>query len=203
MLSLRHCTVAIVLALGAVRPAGAQTTAVPAPATGDSSLTIFIRGVEVGRMQSTVSHADTSWIVSSTGRFGDIVLNRLEIKYDADWQPTSLRVEATQVQKRLVLLTSFGLTTAVNEISQDGATTSKTDQISARAVVLPNNFYAGYEALAVRLAGAAPGTELPLYVPPQGEVQGVVKDVGQESIQTPAGVTALRTYTLIVHNVGA
>jgi len=202
MLSLRHCTVAIVLALGAVRPAGAQTTAVPAPATGDSSLTIFIRGVEVGRMQSTVSHADTSWVVSSTGRFGDIVLNRLEIKYDADWQPTSLRVEATQVQKRLVLLTSFGLTTAVNEISQDGATTGKTDQISARTVVLPNNFYASYEALAVRLAGSAPGTELPLYVPPQGEVKAVVKDVGQESIQTPAGVTALRTYTLTVHNPG-
>ena len=191
------------LALAAVLPAAAQTTAVPAPATGDSSLTIFIRGVEVGRMQSTVSHPDTSWVISSTGRFGDIVLNRLEIKYDGDWQPTSLRVEATQLQKRLVLLTSFGLTTAVNEISQDGATTSKTDQISARTIVLPNNFYAGYEALAARLAGAAPGTELPLYVPPQGEVKAVVKDVGEESIQTPAGVTALRIYTLIVHNVGA
>ena len=203
MLSLRHCTVAIVLALGAVLPAGAQTTAVPAPATGESSLTIFIRGVEVGRMQSTVSHPDTSWVISSTGRFGDIVLNRLEIKYDADWQPTSLRAEATQVQKRLVLLTSFGLTTAVNEISQDGATTAKTDQISARTIVLPNNFYAGYEALAVRLAGSAPGTELPLYVPPQGEVKAVVNEIGQESIQTPAGVTALRTYTLTVHNVGA
>jgi len=203
MLSLRHCTVAIVLALGAVLPAGAQTTAVPAPATGESSLTIFIRGVEVGRMQSTVSHPDTSWVISSTGRFGDIVLNRLEIKYDADWQPTSLRAEATQVQKRLVLLTSFGLTTAVNEISQDGATTGKTDQISARTIVLPNNFYAGYEALAVRLAGSAPGTELPLYVPPQGEVKAVVNEIGQESIQTPAGVTALRTYTLTVHNVGA
>ena len=123
------------LALAAVLPAAAQTTAVPAPATGDSSLTIFIRGVEVGRMQSTVSHPDTSWVISSTGRFGDIVLNRLEIKYDGDWQPTSLRVEATQLQKRLVLLTSFGLTTAVNEISQDGATTSKTDQISARTIV--------------------------------------------------------------------
>ena len=172
------------LALAAVLPAAAQTTAVPAPATGDSSLTIFIRGVEVGRMQSTVSHPDTSWVISSTGRFGDIVLNRLEIKYDADWQPTSLRVEATQLQKRLVLLTSFGLTTAVNEISQDGATTSKTDQISARTIVLPNNFYAGYEALAARLAGAAPGAELPLYVPPQGEVKAVVKDVGEESIQT-------------------
>ena len=202
MQSLRHCTAAILLTLGAAHPALAQTTAVAAPATGESSLTIFIRGVEVGRMQSTVSHPDTSWVISSTGRFGDIVLNRMEIKYDADWQPTSLRVEASQIQKRLVLLTSFGLTTAVNEISQDGATTAKTDQVSARTIVLPNNFYGSYEALAVRLAGAAPGAELPLYVPPQGEVKAVVKDVGQESIQTPDGVTALRTYNLLVHNVG-
>ena len=231
MLSLRHCTVAILLALGAVHPAGvpaartgrggveagvpaartgrdgveafAQTTAVPAPATGDSSLTIFIRGVEVGRMQSTVSHPDTSWVISSTGRFGDIVLNRMEIKYDADWQPTSLRVEASQAQKRLVLLTSFGLTTAVNEISQDGATTAKTDQVSARTIVLPNNFYGSYEALAVRLAGSAAGAELPLYIPPQGEVKAVIKDIGQESIQTPQGVTALRIYNMVLHNAGA
>ena len=203
MRALRHCTVAIVLALGAVRPAAAQTSAVPAPATGESSLTVFVRGVEVGRMQSTVSHPDSGWVLSSTGRFGDIVLNRLEIKYDADWQPISMRIEAMQVQKRLVLLTSFGPTTAVNEMSQDGTTDTKTDQITARAIVLPNNFYAGYEALAVRLAGSAPGTELPLYVPPQGEVKALLKDVGEESIQTPAGVTALRTYNLIIHNVGA
>ncbi|MEO7271388.1 MAG: alpha/beta fold hydrolase [Vicinamibacterales bacterium] len=185
-----------------MRPTAAQTTAVAAPATGESSLTIFIRGVEVGRMQSTVSHPDTTWVISSTGRFGDVVLNRMEIKYDADWQPTSMRVEASQAQKRLVLLTSFGLTTAVNEISQDGATTAKTDQVSARTIVLPNNFYGSYEALAVRLAGAVPGAEFPLYVPPQGEAKAVVKEVGQESIQTPEGVTALRTYTLLVHNPG-
>jgi pimeloyl-ACP methyl ester carboxylesterase len=203
MLSLRHCTVAIVLALGAVLRAAAQPAALPAPGLGDSSVTIFIRGVEVGRMQSTVSHPDTGWVVSSTGRFGDIVLNRLEIKYDPDWQPTSLRVEATQVQKRLVLLTSFGLTTAVNEISQDGATTAKTDQISARAVVLPNNFYAGYEALAVRLAASQTGAEIPIYIPPQAEVKAVVKEIGKESIQTPAGITTLRTYNLLIHNVGA
>jgi pimeloyl-ACP methyl ester carboxylesterase len=200
---LRHCTVAIALALGAMLPAGAQPAAPTAPGTGESALTIFIRGVEAGRMQSTVSHPDTSWVVSSTGRFGDIVLNRLEIKYDADWQPTSMRVEATQVQKRLVLLTSFGLTTAVNELSQDGATTAKTDQISARAVVLPNNFYAGYEALAVRLAASETGAEIPIYVPPQGEVKALVKEIGKESIQTPAGITTLRTYNLLIHNVGA
>ena len=43
------------------------------------------------------------------------------------------------------------MTTAINEITQNGVTNSKEDQISARTVVLPNNFFGSYEALAARL----------------------------------------------------
>ena len=35
-------------------------------------------------------------------------------------------------EKKIQLLTSFGLTSAINEITQNGVTNSKTDQISAR-----------------------------------------------------------------------
>ena len=49
------------------------------------------------------------------------------------------------------------MTTAINEITQNGVTSSKTDQISARTVVLPNNFFAAYEALAVRLSASDAG----------------------------------------------
>ena len=108
-------------------------------------------------MQSNLARPDSTWVLTSTGRFGDIVLNRFEMKYDADWQPLGLRLEVTQGQRPMLVTTSFGLTTAVNEITQNGATTSKTDQISARTVVLPNNFYAAYEALAARLAGCVAG----------------------------------------------
>ena len=67
------------------------------------------------------------------------------------------------------LATSFATTTAINEITQNGVTGSKTDQITARTVVLPSNFFAAYEALAVRLSSMTPGGELPIYVAPQGE----------------------------------
>ena len=104
---------------------------------------------------------------------------------------------------RSIISTSFGLTTAVNEITQNGATSSKTDQVSARTVVLPNNFYAAYEALAARLATSSPGAEIPIYVPPQGEVKITVKDVSPETIQTPAATVSLRKFTVVLQNVGA
>ena len=83
-------------------------------------------------------------------------------------------------------------------------TSSKTDQVSARTVVLPNNFYALYEALAVRLAASAPGAEIPLYVAPQGEVKLPVKgDQRRErSRRRPARCARASTRSSI-QNVGA
>jgi uncharacterized protein len=202
VVSTRNCTAGAVLALSLTSLAAAQTAAPAAPVPGDSSLTIFLRGVEVGRMQSNLARADSTWVVTSTGRFGDLVLNRFEMKYDADWQPLGMRLEVTQAERQTVISTSFGLTTAVNEITQNGATAAKTDQITARTVVLPNNFYASYEALAARLATSPPGAEIPIYVPPQAEVKLSVKDVTPETIETPGGVVSLRKFTLVLHNAG-
>ena len=203
VLSIRNCTVGPLLLLAIASLASGQAPAPATPVTGDSSLTIFLRGVEVGRMQSNLTRADSTWVLTSSGRFGDLVLNRFELKYDADWQPLGLRLEVTQGQRPTIISTSFGLTTAVNEITQNGATSSKTDQISARTVVLPNNFYAAYEALAARLATSSPGTEIPIYVPPQGEVKITVKDVSPETIQTSGTTVSLRKFTVVLHNVGA
>ena len=79
------------------------------------------------------------------------------------------------------------MTTAINEITQNGTTTSKTDQVSARTIVLPNTFIAGYEALAARLAASQPGTELRAYVAPQAEIVVSVKSMSSEQLPSPAG----------------
>ena len=92
------------------------------------------------------------------------------------------------------------MTTAINEITQNGTTTSKTDQVSVRTIVLPNSFYAGYEALAARLADAQPGTELHAYVVPQSEVGLTVKSVAAEELPSPAGILAVRRYEITFHN---
>ncbi len=200
-----YCTAALLLA-SLAHLARAQTPA-PAPAIGEASFTVFSRGVDVGREQVSVARSGSEWIITSTGRIGDSTLNRFELKYTADWQPVELRLEATQSgkegQKTFRLLTSFAVTTAINEITQDGTTASKTDQITARTIVLPNNIFAGYEALAARLAGATPGAELMTYVPPRGEVKVTVKSISNEDIKTPSGVVKTRRFELLVDNVGA
>jgi pimeloyl-ACP methyl ester carboxylesterase len=200
-----YCTAALLLA-SLARPAGAQTPAAT-PAIGEASFTIFSRGVDVGREQVSVARSGSEWIITSTGKIGDQTINRFELKYTADWQPVELRFEATQTTKEgpkaLKLLTSFAVTSAINEITQDGATSAKTDQITARTIVLPNNTFAGYEALAARLAGAVPGTELMTYVPPRGEVKVAVKAISNEDIKTPAGIIKTRRFELVVYNVGA
>jgi hypothetical protein len=100
----------------------------------------------------------------------------------------------------LGLATSFATTTAINEITQNGVTNSKTDQISARAVVLPNNFFAAYEALAFRLSTMTPGGELPVYVAPQAEIKVRIKAVSAATFDTPSGQVRARRFTLTFQN---
>jgi uncharacterized protein len=202
----RYCTAALA-ALWLCAPIAAQTPAPAQPVPGDATFTIFVRGVDVGREQVRVSRSGSQWIVSSTGRTGPLTVNRFEVKYTADWQPIELNIEMTQAakdgDKKLQLATSFAVTSAINEITQNGVTNSKTDQISARSIVLPNNIYAAHEALVARLAGAQVGTELPTYIAPSGEVKVSVTAISEEAIQTPAGTVRTRKYDLTVQNVGA
>jgi len=190
---------------------GARPAAQMEPLPGEATFTIFVRGTDVGREQVNLTRSGSQWIITSTGRLGDFTLNRFELKYAADWQPLELHVEGTQAgkpgdknsQRQIKLETSFAMTTAINEITQNGVTSSKTDQISARTVVLPSNVFAGYEALAARLANAAVGAEIPTYVAAGNEVKVTVKGIGEEAITTPSGVVNTRKYELLVNMVSS
>jgi uncharacterized protein len=220
MLLFRHCTAALLAATtihAASIPAssgtpGAGRAQTPADRAsqaveGTAEFTLFIAGARVGIERVRVVRAGPQWIISSTALFGppvNMTVNRFELKYTADWQPIDLHVDATQTTQQgtrsLGLATSFGLTTAINEITQNGITTAKTDQISARTIVLPNNFYAPYEGLAARLATAQPGAELRAYVAPQSEVRVVVRAIASEQLSTPYGPLPSRRYSLAFHN---
>src|SRR5262245_13338792 len=127
-----YCTAAALLAALLPCPAFAQGQATPSPAVGEATFTVFMRGTDVGREQVSVSRSGPAWIITSTGKIGDQTLNRFELKYTADWHPVQMRLETTQVSKEgtksFRLLTSFAGTSAINEITQDGTTSSKTDQ---------------------------------------------------------------------------
>jgi pimeloyl-ACP methyl ester carboxylesterase len=188
-----------------VSPQAPAAAAPRPPAEADVEFTLFLSGTRVGVEHVRVARVASTWVISSTAQYGaplNVTVNRFELKYTADWQPVELHIEATRAGRPLSLATSFGMTTAVNEITQNGATSSKTDQVSARTIVLPNNFYAGYEALAARLADAQPGTELRAYVAPQAEIAVTVKAVSSEQLPSPTGILAVRRYEVIFQNPG-
>jgi hypothetical protein len=197
----RNCSAALFCAALGAQPLAQSTAATPAE--GGAQLLIFVAGRQVGQEQVNVARTAGGWIISATGQLtvpNEVTTNRFEVKYDSDWQPQELQIRATAGGKPLTLSTSFGMTTAVNEITQDGNTNSKTDQISARTIVLPNNFFAAYEAMAARLANAQPGTELSLYIAPQMEIKAVVKVVSDEEFKTPAGIVGLRKFEVVFQN---
>ena len=202
----RHCT-AVLAAAYLSTSAAAQSPPAPAqaPAEGDVQFTVFLGSTRVGVEQVRLARSGSTWVISSTAQFAqplNLTVNRAELKYTDDWQPTELRVEATQAGRPIVLGTSFGVTTAINEITQNGTTTAKTDQVSARTIVLSNTFFAGYEALAARLSSLEPPAELRAYVPPQAEIRVDVKSVTREQLPSPAGPIATRRYEVVFENPG-
>jgi pimeloyl-ACP methyl ester carboxylesterase len=197
-----HCT-AVILALSIHATGSAQPQTPVQPAPGEAAFSILVRGSEAGRIQVNVARSGSGWTITSTGRFGDLTIGRFELKYTTDWQATDLRIEAVQGERALQLSTSFAVTTAINEITRDGATSAKNDQVSARAVVLPNNFFAAHEGLAARLAGLEPGAELPVYVAPEGEARLTVKSVAAEQLETPGGLVSTRKYGVAIQSAGS
>lgn len=210
MLPFRNCIAVVLLVITGAAAShsprvSAQTPAAGQPAAGDTEYTIFLRGTPIGREQVQLARSGEGWIVTANGQTGspfELTLHRLELKYTSDWQPLELLVDATQRNTKLGLKTSFGVTTAINEITENTVTNSKTDQVSARTIVLANNFYAPYEALAARLSATKPGAELPIYVAPHGEVKLTVKAVQEEQIATPGARLATRRYDVVINNPG-
>ena len=201
-----HCTaLAAAAVLATAAPAMAQP-AQPAPAPGQATFGIFLRGTQIGREQVTLAKTPSGWIITSTGQTAapiDFNITRYEMKYATDWQPLEMKLEARLKTQAVTVATSFAMTTAINEITQAGKTSSKEDQISARTVVLPNNVWGGYEALGARLSITPAGAELRAYIVPQAEVKVSVRAISEQTLSGPGGTMPTRRFELTFHNPGA
>jgi hypothetical protein len=195
-----YCTAALFVVASA-----ASVSAQPAadPTTGRAAFTIFVHGAQIGREDVDLSRTPGGWTISATNRLSppvDLTTNRFEMRYGPDWQPIELKLDATLRGAPIGLVTSFGVTTAISEITQAGQTTQKTDEIAAKTIVLPNNHFAAYEALAARLPATKTGDELRVYIAPQAEIPVRIVEISAESIRTPDRVVAVRRFQLAFQN---
>jgi len=200
--SIRAAVAAAVLALP--MSVAAQQPAAPAlQETGATNFAIFLRGVPIGTEQIAVNRVSSGWNITSTGRLAaplDAVARRLQVRYSADWKPLELTLESTVRGQVQAIHTVIDGTTAKSDVVVGGQTTQKSDTVDPNALLLlPTNFFAPYEALAVRLRTAVAGTDIPVYIEPQASIRISVGESAEEQIQTTARlVIARRTHIALV-----
>jgi pimeloyl-ACP methyl ester carboxylesterase len=179
-------------------PTGGAGQQVSSAAPASSGFTIFLRAMPVGTEQVSLERTPDGWMITGRGQIGppfDLVTRSLRVRYDLEWRPRELAVDLTARGQVLKMLTTVTGTTAESELTTNGTAAQKVDTLEESAVLLlPGSIFAPYEAVAVRLKAAAPGTRLPVHVASQGSVAIIVGESVQENIQTLARlINARRT----------
>jgi len=200
-----HSIRATLAALALPLAAAAQQPPVP-PAlqeAGATSFTIFLGGAPIGTEQIAVNRLAAGWTIASTGRLGapiDIVARRLQVRYTPEWRAVELTLDATVRGQAQTIRTVVEGTTAKSDLVVAGQATGKTDTVDPDALLLlPTGFFSPYEALAAHLRTAAAGSEMPVYLVPQGSIRVRIGESSGEQIQTAARmVTARRTHITLV-----
>ncbi len=192
-------------------PARAQAPE-PAPLSREQlPLTVFLRGQPVGNEQVVIEQFADGWKVSSTGRLGDplgFVLRLGELRYATDWQPRSLLMQGSvrdvgfDVRVGIAPAAGGAGWRADVAATQGTESSTKTDTLTAGAVLLPNNVFGAYVALARKLVGLEPGAAFRVYVAPQAEVAATLDRVSSERLRTPARVIDVRRHYVSVRNPG-
>jgi hypothetical protein len=197
-MALSHSIRAAVLVAATASVAGTQP--LPSP-TGTSNFAAFQRGAQIGTEELSVVRGADGWTVSSNGRIGppiDLVTRNLQIRYDADWKARELTLEATVRAQEFGLRIIITGTTATTRVSNAGQAVDRTDTVSSDVVLLPNPFFAAYQAIAVRLKTAAPGTTIPAYQGGPIPISILVGDSEPERIQTVGRlIDARRTHVTL------
>ena len=187
-----------VLLLGAASQAPAQPPSAAGQAT-PANFTVFMSGATTGSEQVTVTASAEGWTIKATGRLGvpvNLSTSRFEVRYDRDWKPLSLEIDAALRGQPLILRTVFANGKATSSLIQGGQESQKIDDVAADTVVLPNMFFGAYEALALRLASVGPGGQIRAYIAPQAEIVIRLNSIANERIQTARRVVVAKRYNL-------
>ena len=155
--------------------------------------------MRVGTESVTVSRPSGGFRIAMTGRIGppfDLLTTKFELTYAADWHPQQLTVEGALRNETLNIGTSFGLTTATNEVVQGQKRGGVSHQISPRTLVIPVNFFAAYEAVAARLTTLKVGAQFPVYIAPEGEITVTINRITPRRISAPGTEVDLQEYDL-------
>jgi pimeloyl-ACP methyl ester carboxylesterase len=174
--------------------------------SGSSQLLVFVNGTRLGEAESTVQRTEEGWTITSTGRLSpplDLVTRRMSIRYAPDWTPLGLEIDAISRGSVLAINTTITGATAASDVTQLGQTIQKSDPITRGALLLPNMFFASFEALALRLSAVTEeSARFTAYIVPQTEIQIAVRRLGSEIIETQQRALQARRFAVTFMNPG-
>ena len=161
--------------------------------------TVFAGGTVIGREDVTVQTTGGTLTITGKGRLTgsqDVVIQRAEVRYRADGTAEAYELEASVNGNNTSLSTTFAGATASTKGVDGGQGVTQSDTVPPRVVILPNVFFASYEALTRRLAGAEPGQEFPAFI--GAGTQGTVRLINADSERVQVGTSAftVRRYGL-------
>jgi hypothetical protein len=175
---------------------GALALLQPAP---DTVFDIYQRGALIGTTAISVARDGDDWHLRGTGELkGDlqVTMPQLDIRYDSAWRPRIMTMEMVAKDDRAVVHVAFGLsdgTTRTDVVRSNNATWGS-NKVSADTIPLPDLAFGAYEALAARLASAAPGQELRVFIAPRFETAMSVDGVVDEGVPTSGGALATKRW---------
>jgi fermentation-respiration switch protein FrsA (DUF1100 family) len=195
-----YCIWAIVALLAA--PLGAQT---PSELGPTRAYVVFLRGTPVGREEVSTRVDAAGTTIYSQGRITvpvNTVVQYAEVRYDPKGVPQLLVIDETIDNTPTTIRSSFEGGSAETRTSAQGKTATTTQKISPDSIVIPSGLFAGFTALAPRLAKASFGAEFRLSPVPNAEVTARVAKVSEEQMQTGASVFTVRRYELTIPDGG-
>jgi pimeloyl-ACP methyl ester carboxylesterase len=193
----------LVLAVGAIGILTTPSARAQQDPSGPADFTVFLRGQRIGTEHVDVTRSADGWTISATGSTGaplNLTFDRFVATYAADWQTRSLDINGQMRGQPMSLKTSVTNNDAVSEVVQAGQQVRITHKVSAATVLLPNNFYSGYEAMALRLHGSKVGDIIPTYIAPQAELAVRVERITPRRMETPQTRHELRQFDLVFPN---
>ena len=192
---LAYCTLAGLFLSGA--PAAAQPPI--GVTTAAATFNVFLRSTPIGFEQIELTRSPNGWVIRSRGNLSqpiDLQNRFFEIEYDQQWRPLALTIDAVRASSPFSVRTTFDANGATSELEEAGQRRSVSDPMPPDAVVLPDYFFAAYEALAFRLAGAEAGDEIPVYVAPRGGARARIDQVLSQQIDTGSAVIDARVHRI-------
>jgi pimeloyl-ACP methyl ester carboxylesterase len=176
------------------------------PTEGTASFRVFLKGSAIGGEEATVRRTPAGITITSNGRLAaplDLVTRQCVLRYDTNWRPIDLTVDAVARGAGLSIKTTFADGKATSEIKHAGAPATKTDTVKPDTLVLPHLFFSTYEALAMRLASIPDGSSFPAYIAPQAEITIKQNARSTQKIETARRVIDVRAYALTFQNPGS